>query len=156
MLEEIAKNASIVQVGLLGAISILLTVIAFFVKKTYDKADALDLKFNEAHQENLDLQQGFNNHKSQTSEILIKAKLEFTEALDKMKDIAFDIKDDVINCMKAVESNQEQIKANKTANELAKKIHQNHHDRLKKAETSIEVIGKDVYLIRSQKNQKRN
>lgn len=151
MLETISQNASIIQAGLLALISILVTIVGYFVKKTYDKADALDQKFLDQHKENLDLRQNFNDHKSIVSESIIKAKLEFTETMDKVRLLASDIRDDLLRCVKAIEQNQEEIKNIKQANILAKQIYQNHNDRIKKSEESLQKISNDLILVKGSK-----
>jgi len=155
MLEKLTENASLLQAGLLGVISLLIGVIAFFVKKTYDKTDALDHKLITRHKDNLDLEQSFNNHKSFTSEAIITAKLEFTATMDKVRAIAYDIKDDVLKCMNAVEENQEEIKNNKKANELARSVLQNHQTRLKRSEGSIQKLENDLILVKGTRKSRQ-
>lgn len=150
MLETLTQNSSLLQAGLLSSISLLLGIIAYFVKKTYDKADALDQKFLNSKQEDLDLREDLNSHKTSTTEALMVAKTEFSDAMEKVRGVAFEIRDDVLKCMNAVESNQETLKAHSKALEKAGEIYQNHNNRI----SQVERITANLLIVKEPKKPK--
>ena len=151
MLEKLAENASLIQAGLLGIISVLIGVVAYFVKKTYDKADGLDQKFLDNKVEGLDLVKKFAEHQAETSLAIIAARHQFSETINKVEKIAIDIRDDVVTCMEVVKTNQNAIVAHGKALDLAKHIYQNHNDRIRNSESKIQKIGEDILLIKGPK-----
>lgn len=141
--------------ALLAVITILISAVAWFAKRSFDKVENIDDRFLERETRFNDQNEALRNDLYESRKSLLLTTHEVNKSIQSLENVANDIKQDITKSNDRIETCQNQIIKHSEALEKGLQIFRNHEWRIKKHETEIKKISDHVFLIRDKNTNGR-
>ena len=146
---EIPKEGSdLVTYFLYAIISGLGTGILFFLKKTYEKVEGLDKRFNTHDVSQKELKTSFAEHQHLVAKSILDSKDEISKSFNEIHHKVDDLRLEVKSTGLVVQDNQKEMR------ELASKsleLFKAQDKRITVVEDSVQKIGRDLFIVKAKK-----